>query len=330
MPFDRLRRREFITLLGGAAASWPRTARTQPTSRPVRIGTLHVYSPPDPWLEALRQGLRDLGYVEGRNIKIEERWAEGRNDRLDGLAQELIDSKVDILVVMMGPALRAARQKTSTVPIVMATSGDGVGSAGIASIARPGGNITGLTLMSPDLVGLRLSLLKEAVPAAKRIAVLYSALEPPTEKELRQTEVAAQTLGLLLQPIEASNVGALDQAFASAVTGGADAVLTFPHVFAFFYRQRIADLAAQHRLPAMYGWREYAASGGLMAYGPNVAATLRRAASFVDRIIKGANPAEIPIEQPTKFELVVNLKTARALGLQLPLTLLTRADELIE
>jgi putative ABC transport system substrate-binding protein len=324
-----MRRREFITLTGGAAVGWPLAARAQ-APRPIRIGTLHVYSPPDPWLEALRQGLLDFGYAESRNIKFEERWAEGRNDRLDGLAQDLIDSKVDILVVMMGPALAAARRKTSTVPIVMAVSSDGVGAAGVASLARPGGNVTGVTLMSPDLVGLRLALLREAAPTAKRIAVLYSAAEPPTEKELRETEAAAQTLGVTLQPVEASKADALNQAFASAIAGGADALLTFPHVFAFFHRRRIAELAAQHRLPAMYGWREYAAAGGLMAYGPNVAATIRRAASFVDRIIKGANPAEMPIEQPTKFELVINAQAARALGLEVPPTLLARADEVIE
>ena len=160
--------------------------------------------------------------------------------------------------------------------------------------------------------------------------MLYSAAERPTERELRETEAAAQTLGVTLLPVEASNVDALNQAFSSAIAGGADALLTFPHVFAFFHRRRIAELAAQHRLPAMYGWREYAAAGGLMAYGPNVAATIRRAASFVDRIIKGTNPADMPIEQPTNFELVINLKTAKALGLEIPPTLLARADEVIE
>ncbi len=323
-----MKRREFITLVGGAAAM-PLGARAQ-VRRQIVIGTLHVYSPPDPWLDALRQGLRDLGYAEGKNIKIEERWAEGRNDRLDGLAQELIDSKVDILVPMMGPAAAAARRKTVTVPIVMAISGDGTGTAGVASLARPGGNVTGVTLMSPDLIGLRLALLREAVPATKRVAVLYSAAERPTERELRETEVAARTLDVTLLPIEASNADSLNQAFANAIAGGADALLTFPHVFAFFHRRRIAELAAQNRLPAMYGWREYADAGGLMAYGPNVSAMVHRAASFVDRIIKGANPATMPIEQPTKFELVVNLKTAKALGLTVPATLLARADEVIE
>ena len=310
-----IKRRDVVRLLAAGAATWPLSVRAQ-GRRNVRIGTLHVYSPPDPWFDAFRQGLAELGYVEGRNLTIEARWADGRNERLDGLAQELVNAKVDIIVAMMGPTLGAARRKTGTIPIVMAISSDGVGSAGVASLSQPGGNVTGLTLMSPDLVGLRLALLLEAAPATKRVAVLYSAIEPPTEKELRETEDAARTLGLALVPAEASTAEAIAPAFASAVARGADALLTFPHVFAFFHRQRITELAAQYRLPAMYGWREYAHAGGLMTYGPNVAATLRRAASFVDRVIKGASTATMPIEQPTKFELVVNRKTAKTLGLE--------------
>ena len=200
----------------------------------------------------------------------------------------LIDSKVDVLVVMTGPALRAARRQTTTVPIVMAVSSDGVGTVGVASLARPGGNVTGLTLMGPDLTGLRLSLLKDAVPAAKRIAVLYNPAERVTADELRQTEVAAGKLGVVLQPVETRSGDALDQAFASAVAGGADAFITFAHGFALLHRSRIAELAVQHRLPAMYAWREFAEAGGLMVYGPNVADTLYRAASFVDRISRAA------------------------------------------
>jgi putative ABC transport system substrate-binding protein len=323
-----VRRREFITLLGGTA-TWPLAVRAQ-GQRPIRIGTLHVYSRPDPWLDALRQGLRELGYSDGGNIRIEERWADGRIDRLDGLAQELIDGKVDILVAMMGPALLAARRRTETVPIVMAISSDGVGTVGVASLARPGGNVTGVTLMSPDLVGLRLALLQEMTRGVTRVAVLYSAAERPTEKELRETELAARTLGITLVPIEASSPDALQRAFENARAGGAHALLTFPHVFAFFHRREIVELAARHRLPAIYGWREYTVGGGLMAYGPNVPATVRRASSFIDRIIKGAQPAVMPIEQPTKFELVINIKTAKALGLDIPATLLARADEVID
>jgi putative ABC transport system substrate-binding protein len=322
-------RRQFISLLGGAAAAWPGRTYAQ-RRRSARIGVLHPFAPPHPWTAGLRRGLRDLGYVEGKTIAIDERGSDGRDERLDGLARELVDSKVDVLVVMTGPVLVAARRQTTTVPIVMGVSSDGVGTPGVASLARPGGNITGLTLMAPDLAGLRLSLLKEAVPAAKRIAVLYNPAEPVTEDELRQTEVAAEKLGVVLQPVETRSGDALDQAFASAVSGGADAFITFSHRFSLSHRSRIAALAAQHRLPAMYGWREFAEVGGLMVYGPNVTDTLYRAASFVDRILKGGNPAEMPVEQPTRFEFVVNLKTARALGLELPPSLLVRADEVIE
>jgi putative ABC transport system substrate-binding protein len=332
-----MRRREFIGLLGGAAAAWPGRAYAQ-QRRLARVGVLHPFAPPHPWTAGLRRGLRDLGYVEGQTITIIERGSnsyvelvsDGRDERLDGLTRELIDSKVDVLVVMTGPAVRAARQRTTTVPIVMAVSTDGVGAPGVASLVRPGGNVTGLSLMGPELTGLRLSLLKEAVPAAKRIAVLYNPVERVTADELRQTEVAAAKLGLVLQPVEARSGDALDQAFANAVSAGADASITLTHGFALLNRSRIAALAVQHRLPAMYAWREFAEAGGLMAYGPNTADTLYRAASFVDRIIKGGNPAEMPIEQPTKFELVINLKTARAIGLEISAALLVRADVVIE
>jgi len=215
-------------------------------------------------------------------------------------------------------------------PIVMAVSGDPVGTGVVDNLARPSGNVTGFSLMSGDLAGLRLSILKEMVPAAKRIAVLYNPAEPPTGLELRETEMAAQKLSLTLQPLEARSGDSLDQVFASAVAAQADAIITFAHGFAFFHRQRIAELAAQHRLPAMYGWREFAEAGGLMTYGPNITSTLRRAANYVDLIIKGSKPADLPVQQPTKFELVINLKTAKALGLTVSPGLLVAADEVIE
>jgi putative ABC transport system substrate-binding protein len=323
-----MQRREFLVALG-SAATWPHAARAQ-QRRLARIGVLHPFAPPHPWTAGLRRGLHDLGYAEGKTIVIDERGSDGRDELLDSLARALIDSKVDALVIMTGPALLAARGQTSTVPIVMAVSSDGVGTVGVASLVRPGGNVTGLTLMSPDLAGLRLSLLKDAVPAAKRIAALYNPTERVTADELRQTEVAAGKLGVILQPVETHSGDALDQAFASAVSGGADAFITFSHRFSLSHRSRIAALAVQHRLPAMYGWREFAEAGGLMVYGPNVTDSLYRAASFVDRILKGGNPAEMSIEQPTKFELIINLKTARALRLEIPAALLVRADEVIE
>jgi putative tryptophan/tyrosine transport system substrate-binding protein len=323
-----MRRREFIALLAGAAPV-AQAARAQRGKAPV-IGVLHPGSPPDPWFEGFLQGLRELGYVDGQNARVDFRWGERRADLLDSHARELVASKVDVLVIMTGPAVRAALRHTTTIPIVMGVSGDPAGLGVIASLARPGGNVTGLSFMSGDLAGLRLSVLKEAVPQARRVAVLYNATEPPTAQEMQETDAAARTLGLSLVPLETRTSDALTQAFANAAEAKADALITFAHGFAFVNRRRIIELAAQHRLPAMYGWREFAEDGGLMSYGPNVGTMLRRAATFVDRVIKGANPAEMPIEQPTRFELVVNLKTASALGLDLPPALMTRADEVIE
>jgi len=231
---------------------------------------------------------------------------------------------------MTGPAVLAAKVRTTTVPIVMAVSGDPVGVGVVDNLARPSGNVTGLSLMSGDLAGLRLGVLKETVPTAKRIAVLYNPAEPPTGLELRETEAAARTLGVTLQPIPTTSSEGLDKAFEGATTAKAEALITFAHGFAYVHRRRIAELAALHRLPAMYGWREFADVGGLMAYGPNVTAILRRAAFYVDRLIKGARPSDLPVEQPTQFELVINLKSARELGLTIPQTVLIRANAVIE
>ena len=323
-----MRRREFFGLVVGAAAAWPTVARAQ--VRPAHIGVLHPFSTPDPWATALRRGLRELGYVEGQTITIDERGSEGRDDRLDGLARELIDNKVDVVVAITGSPFLATRRQTTTLPIVMAVSSDGVGAPGVASLARPGSNVTGLTLMGPDLDGLRLGLLKEAVPAAKQIAIIYNPNEPASVNELRSTQAGAATLGIDLLTVEAHGAEGLDKAFTNAVAAGAGAFFTFAHAFAFTNRVRISELAAKHRLPGMYGWPEFAEAGGLMVYGPNVTDVLYRAASFVDRVIKGGRPAEIPIEQPTRFELVINLKTAKALGLEIPAALLVRADRIIE
>jgi putative ABC transport system substrate-binding protein len=324
-----MRRRELIALLGGTAATWPLAVCAQQPRLP-RVGVLHPFSPPDPWAAGLRRGLRDLGYVEGRTITIVERGSEEHDERLAALAKELIDDKVDVLVTITGPPLFAARQLTTTLPIVMAISGDGGGAPGVASLARPGGNVTGTTMMNPDLDGLRLSMLREAVPSAKRIAVIYNPKEPASVNELRKTEDAARRLGIDLQTAEAPDTESLDQAFQHALAGGAGAFFTFAHAFTFSNRIRIAELAAKYRLPGMYGWPEFAEAGGLMVYGPNVEDILYRAASFVDRILKGDKPAEMPVEQPTRLELVINLKAAKALGLEIPAALLARADKVIE
>lgn len=329
-----MRRRAFLLSSIGAAAalSVPGIAQ-QPARRPALVGVLHPGSPPDAatWLDGLRDGLKDLGYIEGRNLRTEYRWAERKGaERLEVLAQELVDLKVDVIIIVAGPAVMAAKKRTSTIPIVMAVSGDPLGTGVVASLARPGGNVTGFSLMSADLAGLRLALLKEAVPKAQRIGVLYHPGEPPTGQEMRETEAAAQKLGLVLVKLEARGGDDLEPAFARAAAERVDGLITFAHAFAFAFRQRIADLAAKHRLPAMYGWREYAEVGGLMTYGPNVKDTLRRAAHYVDRILKGANPADLPVEQPTRFELVINGRTAKSLGITLPPALLLRAEEVME
>jgi putative ABC transport system substrate-binding protein len=321
-----MRRREFVALLSAAPFAAPAFAhRAQPI-----IGVLHPGSPPDPWFAGFLEALRELGYVDGQNARVDFRWGDRRADLLDSHARELVAANVNVLVIMTGPAVRAALRHTRAIPIVMAISGDPAGLGVVASLARPGGNVTGMSFMSGDLAGLRVSVLKEAVPQVKRVGAFYNPTEPPTVQEMRETQAAAQKLGVSVEPFETRNADALAPAFADAMAAKVDALITFAHGFAFVNRGRIIELAAQHRLPAMYGWREFAEGGGLMSYGPNPAAMLRRAATVVDRILKGANPAEIPIEQPTHLELVVNIKTASSLGLTIPPTVLARADEVIE
>jgi putative ABC transport system substrate-binding protein len=280
-------------------------------------------------LETFRHGLRDLGYVEGRNITIEYRFAEGKADRLPELVAELIGLKVDILVIDGTAAIRAGQQATTTIPIIMAVSGDPVTSGFIASLARPGGNITGLSFMTPEVSGKRLEFLKEAVPHLSRVAVLWSPASPGSPLEVKATQTAAQALGLQLQSLEVQSADDFDTAFAALTREHADALIVISNPLLFGDRRRLAELAVQHRLPAMFHLREYAEVGGLMAYGPNSLEPFRRAATYVDKILKGAKPADLPVEQPTKFEFVINLKTAKALGLTIPPALLFQADEVI-
>jgi ABC-type uncharacterized transport system substrate-binding protein len=299
-----------------------------------RIGFLSPSSPSDPLtsrnLGAFREGLRELGYVEGQNIAIEFRWAEGKYDRLPGLAAELVSLKVDIIVATSLPAIQAAKQATRTIPIVMATSLDPVSTGFVASLAHPGGNITGLSAMAPDLVGKQLELLKEVVPKVSRVALLGNPANPGTAPMVRRAQDAARELGVRLQPLEARGPSEIDRAFAAMTRERAGALIVLLDVMFAEHRARIADLAAKHRLPAVYGLQEYAEAGGLMVYGSSFVERFRRAATFVDKILKGAKPADLPIEQPTKFELVINLKTAKALGLTIPQSLLQRADQVIE
>jgi putative ABC transport system substrate-binding protein len=296
-----------------------------------RIGLLRTNArdAPDPATDGFRQGLQELGYVEGQSIQLESRWAEGRPDRLSALAAQLVALNVDVIVTGGEQAIRAARQATRTIPIVMGASNDPVGAGLVASLGRPGGNITGMTILSGELSRKRLELLKDMLPRVSRIAVMYNPAFPGTALDLGQTRDAAQALGLTLEDVEVHRAADLETAV-TIVRQRVEAVVPLADPFFTAHRARILDLTARHRLPGMYYWREFAEAGGLMAYGPNLLDLYRRAAMHVDRILKGARPADIPVEQPTKFELVINLKTAKALGLRIPPSLLARADQVIE
>jgi putative ABC transport system substrate-binding protein len=310
----------------------PLTAAGQQPTKGYRIGRLS----PGPSIEsnafeeAFRQGLRELGYVEGQNLVIEYRNAEGSLERLRDLADELVRLKVDVIVTGEIVAIRAAQHATHTIPIVMAANFDPVGQGFVASLAHPGGNTTGLSFLSAELPGKRLEILKETVSQSTRIAVLANPANPSYESHMPHLTVAARALGLHLHVVEVRRADELDSAFAAMTQAGADALIVLSDPLLLDnMRGRVADLAAKSRLPAMYDWRMYVDAGGLMSYGPSLADTYRRAAVYVDKILKGAQPADLPVEQPTKFELVINLKTAKALGLTIPPTLLFQADEVI-
>jgi putative ABC transport system substrate-binding protein len=268
--------------------------------------------------------------VEGQNIAIESRWAEGEYERYPALAADLVRSKVDVIVAVSGAATQAAQQATRTIPIVMSLVNDPVGTGLVASLARPGGNVTGISIMGPDLVGKQLELLKEAVPKISRVALLWNPANPGSAPNLRQAEAAARALGVRLQALEARVPQEIDSAFAAMTRELADAVLIFTDGLFTNQRGRIAELAAKGRLPSVYGVGEYAEAGGLMTYSSNFLDLERRAATFVGRILKGAKPGDLPVEQPRKLELVINLRTAKAIGLTIPPSLLQRADQVIE
>ena len=323
-------------MLWGAPAAWPLAARAQ-TAKVARIGYLITGALESPETrmnrDAFRLGLTELGYIEGRNIVIEYRAADGKIERLPGLATELVGLKVDLIVALATPAGRAAQQATTTIPIVVTAMGDPVRDGLVASLARPGGNITGTTFLGPELVPKRLSFLRELLPTISRVAVLWhpGAFSEPTIREmLNEVAQAAGTLGVQLQLVEVRSAEEFDHAFTTMVGARAEALFQFPSTLFFNERRRIVDLAARHRLPAMFNAREFVQLGGLIAYGANLAELNRRAAAYVDKILKGAKPFDLPIEQPTKFELFINLKTAKALGLAVPDRLLVGADEVIE
>ena len=308
------------------------SAAAQQAAKVPRIGFLSALSPDGvpAWLETFRQGLRDLGYVEGKNIVIEWRFAEGKLNRLPSLANELVSLKVDV-IVSGGPAVtRAAKEATSTIPIVMGFDNDPVGSGFVASLARPGGNITGLSNFAPEMSGKRLELLKEIVPKLSRVAVLGESTQPGNAQILKETELAAGTFGVQLQSLDVRGPKDIETAFQAASKGRAGAVLVLSSPVATSYRTQLADLAVKSRLPAIYSQRENAEAGGLMYYGVHTPDLFRRAATYVDKILKGAKPADLPVEQPTKFEFVVNLKTAKQIGLTIPPNVLARADKVIK
>src|SRR5262252_183752 len=319
-----------ITLITSFLAALPAGHAQQP-GKLFRIGFLGSGGPADhaPRVDAFRQGLRDLGYVEGRTATIEYRLAEGKMERLPALAAELVALKVDVIVASGTPTALAAKNATTTIPIVFATSGDPVGTL-VASIARPGGNVTGLSLVGPELVARQLQLLKEAVPKVSRVAVLSNPDNPYTPGMVKEVAAAARSLKVRMQRLESRGGAATDAAFDAMARERSNALLVLFDPVLTGQRARIAELANKHRLPSMCPHREYAEDGGLMAYGASLTDLYRRAATYVDKILKGAKPADLPVEQPTKFELVINLKTAKALGLTIPPSLLGRADEVIQ
>jgi putative ABC transport system substrate-binding protein len=323
-------RREFIALLGGAAAAWPLAAHAQQPAKLLTIGFLspNAASAQGEWTAAFVQRMRELGWVEGRTITIEYRWADGRVERLPDMAAELVRLKVDVIVTS-GPAALAAKQATPTIPIVFGLVADPIGTGLIASLARPGGNVTGMSMQNTDLATKRLELLREIVPSLRRLAIVANVDNPGAVLEMGEVKAMARTLGLEVTTLELRRAEDIAPAFA-ALKGGADALYVCGDPLVSTNRVRINTLAVGARLPMIYNFRDHAVGGGLISYGANQADLFRRAAGFVDQILRGAKPADIPVEQPTKFDLVVNLVTAQALGLEVPPTLLARADEVIE
>jgi ABC-type uncharacterized transport system substrate-binding protein len=324
-----VKRREFITLLGGAAAAWPLAAHAQQPAKVVRLGYLAPARLPN-LIEALVGGLRDLGYVEGQNLTIEYRFALGQTKSYDELAQELISLDPAAIVLTGTPAALALKRQTTTIPIILAPIADPIALGLARSLARPGGNVTGVTMYGTELAHKRMEIFKEAAPAIRRIAVLVNAENPLHPFLWDDIQPVAPLLGLEFRLFAVSDFNELPSMFSNMARDGFDALTLFSNAQFFSARRRIAELATTHRLPAMYESREFIEDGGLISYGPNVPDLSRRAAAFVVKILNGAKPAELPLEQPTKFELVINLRTAKALGLEVPPTLLARADEVIE
>jgi putative ABC transport system substrate-binding protein len=326
-----MKRREFITLLGGATAMWPLAARAQQAGKLPTIGFLGAATQQavSHWVVAFERRLRELGWSEGRTIAIEYRWAEGRSDRFVEIAAEFVRLKVDIIVTYATAPTLAAKQATSIIPIVFATAGDPVGTGLVASLPRPGGNITGLSNQQADLAGKRLEFFREIVPTFRNLAIMGNVNAPASLLEMKEVETAARALSLEVDTIEISKAEEIAPVFAT-LKDRAGALYVVGDPLIFTNRVRINTLAVGAQVPTMYNFREYVEAGGLMSYGPNFPDLFRRAAEYVDKILRGAKPSDLPVEQPTRFDLVINLSTAKALGLEVPTKLLSLADGVIE
>ena len=327
-----MRRRDVLALLGGTPLLWTFAGRAQQSGKMARIGFLgnSTAALESNLVGPFRDGLRDLGYEEGRNITIEYRWAEGKYDRFPSLVAELIAAKVDVIVTAGTPATLAVKKATASIPLIMVAVGDPIGTGIVASLAHPGGNITGLSSIAPELEGKRLELLREIIPKLANIAVLWNPANPFHKASLKQAQAAAQTLRMKVQSVAVRTREELENTLTAILRDPPEALLVLADRVFLHNRARLMDFAAEHRLPGVYAYRELVEAGGLMSFGPNYADMHRRAATFVDKILKGAKPADLPVEQPTKFELLINLKAAKALGLTVPPSLLARADEVIE
>jgi putative ABC transport system substrate-binding protein len=327
-----IERRKFLATLGGAAATWPLATRAQQAGKLPTIGFLGAATPSamSQWVAAFVQRLRELGWIESRTVAVEHRWAEGRSERYAEIAAEFVRLKVDVIVTSGTPPTLAAKQATAVIPIVFAGgTSDPVGTGLVASLARPGGNVTGLANQISDTSGKKLEFLREVVPGLRRLAIMANVGNPASVLEMGEAQTTARTLGLEVTPSEIRRAEAIAPAF-EALKERADALYLCPDPLMNTNRTRINILAVGARLPTMHGGRHYVEAGGLMSYGPNAPDQFRRAADFVDKILRGAKPSDIPVEQPTKFDLIINLTTAKALGLDIPPTLLARADEVIE